>query len=165
MIAAGGIGDARGVIAALALGADAVQLGTAFLACEESGASPLHREALLVRAAGHTALTRGFTGRLARGIYNRLMEELNRKGTEILPYPLQRGVVRNLSIAAEAAGRADLLPLWAGQSANLSACTGVSAFCNSLPKEVSQLDAGHFALDTKANDIAALVQEFMSKQQ
>jgi nitronate monooxygenase len=67
------------------------------------------------------------------------MEELNRKGTEILPYPLQRGVVRNLSIAAEAAGRADLLPLWAGQSANLSMCTGVSAFCNSLVKEVSQI--------------------------
>ena len=67
------------------------------------------------------------------------MEELNREGTEILPYPLQRGVVRNLSIAAEAAGRSDLLPLWAGQSANLSTCTDVSAFCNSLVKEVSQI--------------------------
>jgi nitronate monooxygenase len=139
VIAAGGIGDARGVVAALALGADGVQLGTAFLACEESGASLVHREALLGKAAGHTALTRSFTGRLARGIYNRLMEELNRKGTEILPYPLQRGVVRNLSIAAEAAGRADLLPLWNGQSANLSACTDVSSLCNSLVKEVSQI--------------------------
>jgi nitronate monooxygenase len=66
MIAAGGIGDARGVVAALALGADGVQLGTTFLACEESGASRLHREALLGKHAGHTALTRGFTGRLAR---------------------------------------------------------------------------------------------------
>ena len=139
VIAAGGIGDARGVIAALALGADAIQLGTAFLTCEESGASDVHREALLGKAAGHTALTRGFTGRLARGIHNRLMEELNRNGTEILPYPLQRGVVRNLSIPAEAAGRSDLLPLWAGQSANLSTCTDVSAFCNSLVKEVSQI--------------------------
>ena len=81
---------------------------------------------------------RGFTGRLARGIHNRLMEELNRNG-EILPYPLQRGLVRNLSIAAEAAGRSDLLPLWAGQSANLSRCTDVSAFCNSLVKEVSRI--------------------------
>src|SRR3984957_9131277 len=105
VIAAGGIGDARGIVAALALGADGVQLGTAFLACEESGASPVHREALLGKAAGHTALTRGFTGRLARGIYNRLMEELNRNGTEILPYPVQRGIVRNLSSPAEAAGR------------------------------------------------------------
>jgi nitronate monooxygenase len=139
VIAAGGIGDARGIVAALALGADGVQLGTAFLACEESGASRLHRGALLGKHAGYTALTRGFTGRLARGIHNRLMEELNRKGTEILPYPLQRGLVRNLSIAAEAAGRSDLLPLWAGQSANLSRCTDVSAFCNSLVKEVSQI--------------------------
>src|SRR5262245_29725345 len=104
VIAAGGIADARGVVAALALGAEAVQMGTVFLACEESGASRLHREAMLGRSAGHTALTKGFTGRLARGICNRLMEELNRKGTEILPYPLQRGLVRNLSIPAEAAG-------------------------------------------------------------
>src|SRR5579862_1126740 len=139
VIAAGGIADARGVVAALALGADGVQLGTAFLACEESGASRLHREALLGKHAGHTALTRAFTGRLARGIHNRLMEELNRNGTEILPYPLQRGVVRNLSIAAEAAGRSDLLPLWAGQSANLSTCTDGAAFCNSLVEEVSQI--------------------------
>src|SRR5580700_2748780 len=139
VIAAGGIGDARGIIAALALGAQAVQMGTAFLACEESGASRLHRGALLGKHAGYTALTRGFTGRLARGIHNRLMEELNQKGTEILPYPLQRGLVRNLSIAAEAAGRSDLLPLWAGQSASLSRCTGASAFCNSLVKEVSQI--------------------------
>jgi nitronate monooxygenase len=139
VIAAGGIGDARGVVAALALGAEAVQLGTAFLACEESGASLPHREALLGKAAGHTALTRGFTGRLARGIHNRLLEELNRNGTEILPYPLQRGVVRNLSIPAEAAGRSDLLPLWAGQSANLSTCTDVAAFCNALMEEVSQI--------------------------
>src|SRR5580700_7920712 len=90
VIAAGGIGDARGVVAALALGADGVQLGTAFLACEESGASLVHRKALLGKHAGHTALTRGFTGRLARGIHNRLLEDLNRKGNEMVPYPLQR---------------------------------------------------------------------------
>ncbi len=139
VIAAGGIGDARGIIAAMALGAEAVQMGTVFLACEESGASRLHREALLGGNAGHTALTRGFTGRLARGISNRLMEDLNRKGTEVLPYPLQRGLVRNLAIPAEAAGRADLLPLWAGQSANLATCTNVPAFLTSLVEEVSEI--------------------------
>src|SRR5579864_3541842 len=139
VVAAGGIGDARGVIAALVLGAEAVQMGTVFLACEESGASLLHRQALRGKKAKHTALTKGFTGRLARGIHNRLMEELNRIGTEILPYPLQRGLVRNLSIAAEAAGRSDLLPMWAGQSANLSACADVSAFLNSLIEEVSEI--------------------------
>ena len=139
VIAAGGIADARGVVAALALGAEAVQMGTVFLACEESGASRLHRQALREKKAGHTVLTKGFTGRLARGIHNRLLEELNQSGTEILPYPLQRGLVRNLSIAAEAAGRSDLLPLWAGQSANLSTCTNVSAFLTSLDKEVSEI--------------------------
>ncbi len=138
VIAAGGIADARGVIAALALGAEAVQMGTAFLACEESGASRLHREALQEKKAGHTALTKGFTGRLARGIRNRLLTELNRLGTEILPYPLQRELVRNLAIPAEAAGRSDLLPLWAGQSANLSACPNVLAFLTSLVKEASE---------------------------
>src|SRR5438445_7827772 len=132
VIAAGGIGDARGVIAALALGAEAVQMGTAFLACEESGASRLHRETLRRRNAGHTSLTKGFTGRLARAIHNRVMKDLNRNGTEILPYPLQRELVRNLTVAAEAAGRADLVPMWAGQSANLSNCTDVSAFLSSL---------------------------------
>ncbi len=139
VIAAGGIGDARGVVAALALGAEAVQMGTVFLACEESGASRLHREALLGPGAGYTGLTRGFTGRLARGIRNRLMEELNRPGTDLLPYPLQRGLVRNLSAAAEAAGRSDLMPLWAGQSGPLSTCTDIVTFLGLLVDEVSHI--------------------------
>jgi len=139
VIAASGIADARGVIAALALGAEAVQMGTAFLACEESGASLLHRQALRGKKAGHTALTKGFTGRLARAIHNRVMEDLNRNQTEILPYPLQRELVRNLAIAAEAAGRADLVPMWAGQSANLSTCTDVLAFLTSLVEQVSEI--------------------------
>src|SRR5579864_6235482 len=148
VIAAGGIADARGVIAALALGAEAVQMGTVFLACEESGASLLHRQALRGKKAGHTALTKGFTGRLARGIHNRLLEELNQAGTPVLPYPLQRNLVRNLAIPAEAAGRSDLLPLWAGQSANLSTCTDVLAFLTSLVGEISEI--GEFAIQWSA---------------
>ena len=139
VIAAGGIADVRGVVAALALGAEAVQMGTVFLACEESGASVLHRQALRGKKAGHTALTKSFTGRLARGIHNRLLEELNQEGTAILPYPLQRRLVRNIAIPAEAAGRSDLLPLWAGQSANLSTCTDASAFLTSLVEEISEI--------------------------
>src|SRR5205814_1789179 len=148
VIAAGGIADTRGVIAALALGAEAVQMGTVFLACEESGASLLHRQALLGKNGGHTALTQGFTGRLARGIHNRLLEDLNREGTAILPYPLQRRLVRHLAIPAEAAGRSDLLPLWAGQSANLSTCTDVSAFLTSLVEEISEI--GELAIQWSA---------------
>lgn len=139
VIAAGGVADARGVIAAFALGAEAVQLGTVFLTSEESGSNRLHRETLLAGKAGHTGLTKGFTGRLARGIRNRLMDEMNRNGIEILPYPLQRGLVKNLSVAAEAAGRADLLPMWAGQSASLSTCTGARAFLSSLVAQVSEI--------------------------
>jgi len=139
VIAAGGIADARGVIAALALGAEGVQMGTVFLACEESGANLLHRQTLREKKAGHTALTKGFTGRLARGIHNRLLQELNQDATAILPYPLQRSLVRNLAIPAEAAGRSDLLPLWAGQSANLSTCTDVSSFLTALVEETSEI--------------------------
>src|ERR1700723_1786249 len=125
VVAAGGIGDARGIVAGFALGAAGVQMGTAFLACEESGASLHHRKALLSGNTLRKGLTRGFTGRLARGIHNQLLEDLNRKDVAILPYPLQRALVRHLSIPAEKAGKPELLPLWAGQSANLSRCANV----------------------------------------
>jgi nitronate monooxygenase len=139
VVAAGGIGDARGIVAAFALGAEGVQMGTAFLACEESGASALHRNALRSGQAKQTALTRGFTGRLARGIKNRLLDELNQKDIEILPYPLQRALVRHLSIPAEKAGRSEFLPLWSGQSANLSRCSDVRALLDTLVQEISEI--------------------------
>jgi nitronate monooxygenase len=139
VVAAGGIGDTRGILAAFALGAEGVQMGTAFLACEESGASALHRKAILSGQAKETALTRGFTGRLARGIKNRLLDELNQKDMEILPYPLQRALVRHLSIPAEKAGRPELLPLWAGQSANLSRISNVRTLLDTLVREISEI--------------------------
>ena len=139
VVAAGGIADARGIVAAFALGAEGVQIGTAFLACEESGASVHHRNALLSGNARRTGLTRGFTGRLARGIHNQLLEELNRPGVEILPYPLQRALVRNLSILAEKAAKPELLPLWAGQSANLSRQSDAKALLQTLVSEVSAI--------------------------
>jgi nitronate monooxygenase len=137
VVAAGGIGDARGIVAAFALGAEGVQIGTAFLASEDSGASVVHRNALLSKKAQRTSLTKGFTGRLARGIHNQLIEELNRPGVEILPYPLQRHLVRNLSIPAAKAGRDELLQLWAGQSAGLSRERDATALLKTLVSEVS----------------------------
>ncbi len=136
VIAAGGIGDARGVLAALALGAEGVQMGTAFLFSEDSGASQLHRDALGGPAAGHTGLTRGFTGRLARGIQNRLMDELNRPGAPHLPYPLQRALVRHLAAPAEAAGRAELIQLWAGQATPLSGNPDAIDFLQTIVREI-----------------------------
>jgi nitronate monooxygenase len=139
VVAAGGITDARGVVAAFALGAEGVQIGTAFLACEESGASALHRNAILSGNARRTGLTRGFTGRLARGIHNQMLEELQRPGVEILPYPLQRNLVRNLSTLAEKAAQPQLLPLWAGQSANLSRHNNAETLLQALVSEVSAI--------------------------
>ncbi len=138
VVAAGGIADARGIAAAFALGAEGVQMGTVFLACEESGASPLHREAILGGKAGHTALTRGFTGRLARGIHNELLHAMNRPGVEVLPYPLQRALMRNLALPAQKAGKAELLALWAGQSANLTRYSNVNELLQSLVNEDSK---------------------------
>jgi nitronate monooxygenase len=139
VVAAGGIGDSRGIVAAFALGAQGVQMGTAFLACEESGAGTHHREAILNGHARQTGLTRGFTGRLARGIKNRLLDELNQNDAEILPYPLQRGLLRHLSLPAERVGRPEFLPLWAGQSANLSRYANVHTLLDRLVIEVSEI--------------------------
>ena len=144
VIAAGGIADARGIVAALFLGAEGVQIGTAFLACEESGASLPHRGALLSGKAGHTALTRGFTGRLARGIKNQLLDTMNAPGANILPYPLQRFLMRNVSGPAEKSGRAELIPMWAGQSANLARHTNATELLYTLVSGVSAMIDGHF---------------------
>ena len=132
VVAAGGIADARGIAAAFSLGAEGVQMGSVFLACEESGAHVLHREAILSGKAGRTGLTRGFTGRLARGIHNELMQAMNEPRTEILPYPLQRALMRNLALPAQKSGQAHLLALWAGQSANLARCQSVDELLRSL---------------------------------
>lgn len=139
IVAAGGISDARGVVAAFALGAEGVQIGTSFLACEESGAGASHREALLSGEARTTALTRGFTGRLARGIKNELLDTLSAPDAAVLPYPLQRHLVRNITALAEKAGRPELLQLWSGQSANLAHHTSAVALLDALVSEVSAI--------------------------
>jgi nitronate monooxygenase len=125
VIAAGGIADARGVTAALALGADAVQVGTAFLCCPESRVSAIHRQSLMSEAARHTALTNLYSGRPARGIVTRLMRELG-PISEVAPaFPLATAAIAPLRAAAEAQGRGDFSPLWAGQ--NASRCREVPA--------------------------------------
>jgi nitronate monooxygenase len=141
VVAAGGIGDARGIVAAFALGAEGVQIGTAFLATKESGASEHHRQALLSGKAGRTELTTGFTGRLARGIHNQLLEDLNLADQDVLPYPLQRMLLKSLSVHAERAGRPDLLALWAGQSASLSRDTDAEALFRRMISEISTIAA------------------------
>jgi nitronate monooxygenase len=125
VIAAGGIADARGVAAALALGAAGVQVGTAYLLCPESTTSALHRAALQGVGARHTALTNVFTGRPARGIVNRLMRELGPMRAAVPTFPLAAAAVAPLRAAAEARGSTDFTPLWSGQ--NASGCKPLGA--------------------------------------
>ena len=124
VIAAGAIADAAGVAAAIGLGAAAVQVGTAYLLCDEATTSAVHRAALKDPAARHTALTNRFSGRPARSIVNRVMRELGPMG-EVSPFPLAATAIGPLRSAAEARGLGDFSPLWSGQ--NTSGCQAVPA--------------------------------------
>jgi len=125
VIAAGGIADARGVAAAMALGASAVQVGTAYMLCPEATTSALHRAALQSPVAQHTALTNLFTGRPARGIVNRVIRELGPLSEATPQFPLATTAMAPLRAKAEAAGRSDFSPLWSGQ--NASGCKSIPA--------------------------------------
>ena len=121
VIAAGGIVDRRGYAAALALGADGVQVGSAFLATRESAAVPEYRTVLHSPAAGETVLTRTLSGRLARGIPNRIIAELTElsKAGGIAPFPAQNWLTGRFRPQAAAQGNTELMSLWAGQAASL----------------------------------------------
>lgn len=119
VIAAGGIADARGVAAAIALGASGAQIGTAYLLCPEATTSALYRAALVSDDARTTALTNLFTGRPARAIVNRLIRELGPLSDAAPAFPLAVSAIAPLRAKAEALGRTDFSPLWAGQSAPL----------------------------------------------
>ena len=125
VIAAGGIADARGVAAAMSLGAAGVQVGTAYLLCPEATTSAVHRAALKSEAARHTALTNLFTGRPARGIVNRIMKELGPISAAAPAFPLATAAIAPLRVKAESRGSGDFSPLWAGQ--NTSGCKEIPA--------------------------------------
>lgn len=125
VIAAGGIADARGVAAAIALGATGVQVGTAYLLAHEATTSVVHRAALQSTAAAHTALTNVFTGRPARGIVNRLLRELGPLSALAPAFPMAASAVLPLRAEAERRGSGDFSPLWSGQ--NASGCRAAPA--------------------------------------
>jgi nitronate monooxygenase len=132
VIAAGGIADARGVAAAMRLGAAGAQVGTAYLLCPEATTSVVHRAALASESAQHTALTNVFTGRPARGIVNRVMREIGPICTTAPPFPLATAAVAPLRAAAERRGSGDFSPLWAGQNAAGCRATSASALTRAL---------------------------------
>lgn len=125
VVAAGGIADAPGVAAAMALGAAGVQIGTAFLLCPEATTSAVHRAALKSEAARHTAVTNVFTGRPARGIVNRIIREQGPISAAAPAFPLATAALAPLRARAEAQGRGDFSPMWSGQ--NASGCKEVPA--------------------------------------
>lgn len=117
IIAAGGIANGKGVAAALTLGADAVQIGTAFLATDESNASLIHKQMLFSDAARYTTLSRAFTGRLGRGITSRIATDLYQKESDFLPFPLQTQFMAPLRQAALEQQKWDMVLFWGGQIA------------------------------------------------
>jgi nitronate monooxygenase len=142
VIAAGGIADGRGIAAALKLGASAAQIGTAFLACEESNATPLHREKLFSADARRTTLTRAFTGRLARSIHNGFIDALRGQEKRLAPYPVHAWLTAQFKSAALAANRSDLMSLWSGQGAPLLRCRRAGELLQSLTAETSAVLGG-----------------------
>jgi nitronate monooxygenase len=125
VIAAGGIADAKGVKAALALGAAGAQVGTAFLLCPEATTSAVHRAALKAGAARPTVLTNLFTGRPARGFINRVIREMGPINPAVPAFPLATSAIAPLRAKAEAAGSGDFSPLWSGQ--NPAGCREIPA--------------------------------------
>ncbi|MBI3346835.1 MAG: nitronate monooxygenase [Burkholderiales bacterium] len=125
VIAAGGIADARGVTAARALGASAVTVGTAFLLVDECPLSPTYRAALRAAGDGDSTLTRAFSGRLARGVANRVTRELD--GVALPAFPQPNAASRPMRQAAAKAGQADFISLWAGQALPLNRTPGTAA--------------------------------------
>jgi nitronate monooxygenase len=134
VVAAGGIMDGAGIAAVLALGAQAAQLGTAFLPCPESGASQVHKDLLLRLTEDESALTEKFSGKPARGIANRFMREMAEAPQ--LAFPAQNGVTARLRAASVKAGNPDFVALWAGQAAPLSRALPAAELISQLEHEL-----------------------------
>jgi nitronate monooxygenase len=136
VIAAGGIMDGRGLAAALVLGAEGVQMGTAFLPCPESGIHPKYKEAVLAAESEETSLTRAFSGKPARGIRNRFMEEMDEQ--DVPAYPVQNAYTRDIRAAAAKEDRIEFLSLWAGQAAGLGRAVPAAEVVEGTTREAAR---------------------------
>jgi len=145
VIAAGGVADARGVAAALVLGAHGVQIGTAFLACKESAASVPHRKALWAGHGQSSTLTKAFTGRLARSLPNRMTAEMNNGHSTVASYPVQAWYMGHLAKAAQVQGCDDFGSLSAGQSVSLIQHDSARKLMEELVRETPAMLCKHGA--------------------
>lgn len=141
VLASGGIMDGRAVVAALALGASAAQMGTAFLASDEAGTNEAFREALLDAHEDHTTITRAFSGRPARGLRNEFVEEWNKSGLKPMSFPLQNALTRPMRRAAAAANDAGLQSVWAGQGLRLLRRGSATSIMIQLRQEITAATA------------------------
>jgi nitronate monooxygenase len=139
VVAAGAIGDARGIAAAFALGAAGVQIGTGYLLCPEAGTPPLHRAALREARADATSVTNVFTGRPARSLVNRLVREVGPLSEAAPDFPLASAAMQPLRAAAERTGSPDFTPLWSGQAAPLARAIPAEALTRALAAEALSL--------------------------
>jgi nitronate monooxygenase len=139
VIAAGGISDARGIAVTFALGASAVQIGTAYLFCPEANVSKLHRDALREAKDDDTVLTNVFTGRPARSIINRAVREVGPISGDTPAFPTAGGALAPLKAASEAQGWADFTSLWSGQAASLAREMSAQKLTETLAQEAQVL--------------------------
>lgn len=138
LIAAGGIADERGIVAALALGASGVQLGSAYLRTTESKISALHREALANSAGRASALTNVFSGKPARGLMTRIMSEVGPMSDKVPVFPTAGGALAPLKAKAEAQGRSDFTSLWSGQAGALAKALGAGELTQELAQNTQK---------------------------
>lgn len=141
VLASGGIMDGRGVVAALALGASAAQMGTAFLLTDEAGTNQAARKALLDAQEDQTAITRAFSGRPARGLRNEFIEDWNKSGLKPMSFPLQNALTRPMRRAAAARGEAGVQSVWAGQGLRLLRKGPAASIMLQLQKEIADTAA------------------------
>ncbi|QQK81290.1 DUF561 domain-containing protein [Salicibibacter cibi] len=139
VIASGGIMDGRGIAAAFMLGASGIQMGTAFLTCHESGAQDMHKEEVLNSTEADTMITKAFSGKEARGIKNRFMEEMDDKHDPIPPYPIQNAATKDIRKAAGQQKKPDYMSLWAGQGTRLSEAMTAKELVDKLVEETDAL--------------------------
>ena len=140
VVAAGGIMDGRGLAASMCLGAQGVQMGTAFLTCVESGAHPVHKEAVLSISEDQTVYTRSFSGKWARGVKNHFILEMQNHEVYLPDFPVQNTLTQDIRKAASAENNPDFMSLWSGQSTRLAKSQTVEALIENMVAEAKKLN-------------------------
>ncbi|MDF0726009.1 nitronate monooxygenase [Cytobacillus sp. S13-E01] len=139
VVAAGGIMDGRGLMASLCLGAGAVQMGTVFLTCVESGAHPIYKKAILHANEDETVMTRAFSGKWARGIKNQFISEMESYQDQILPFPVQNTLTSAIRKASAAQENPEFMSLWTGQTLTLAKNQTVEELINHTINEATEI--------------------------